>query len=91
LPVENGEDTGDTQKAANPAPNPAANGDARANGRGETNTAVTPGHQRRLTRLDREIIAYDEAHPDMSLDHLRQKFGGRSKTEIADLLRRLPP
>ena len=91
LTVENGEGMGKTEKAADLEPNQAANGHARANGQDETNPPTTPRQQRRLTGLDREIIAYNEAHPDMSLDHLRQKFGGRTKTEIADLLGRIPP
>jgi hypothetical protein len=90
LTVANGEGAGGAENGADPEPKPAADGNAWSNGQDETNPASTPPYRRRLTRLDHDIIDYDQAHPDMSLDHLRRKFG-RPETEIANLLGRMPP
>jgi hypothetical protein len=91
LTVENTENEEGPEKGVDPEPDRAAKGDARSNGQDETIPASLSRHRRRLTELDREIIAYDEAHQDTTLDHLRKKFGGRTKAEIADLLGRMPP
>ncbi len=71
-------------------PHRAVNGDASPNGHDEPNPTATPHNKRRLTQLDCEIIEYDAAHPEISLDHLRKRFSGRSKADIAELLGRTP-
>jgi hypothetical protein len=88
LTVENDKKEGGVGKGADSTPKPVANGDARANGHDTPNPTTLPGRKRRLTKLDQEIIAYDQANPGQSLDQLRKRFGGRSKEAIADLLGR---
>jgi hypothetical protein len=69
-------------------PQAAVNGDARVNG--QPDRPAAPPRQRRLTKLDQEIIDYDKVHPGLSLDALRKKFGSRSKEQLAELLGRTP-
>jgi len=84
LAVENDENGGGLKKHAEPEAKPARNGDARSNGHDRPNK---PARKRR-TKLDLEILAYDQANPGKSLDHLRKKFGGRTKDALAELLGR---
>jgi putative DNA primase/helicase len=85
--VQSGERTGETGEKADSEPKSPTNGDARENGYAELDHVTVP---RRLTKLEREIIAYNEANPGLSLELLRKKFGGRSKEAIAELLGRAP-